>query len=263
MSRFFFLVFSFFCISNISLGNVDKPKNLLIKAQTSFDLAMSKKGLEKKHELLKSIYLFRSLIEKHHIKNGYLYYNIGNTYLALEDLGNAILFYRKAEKLIPTSSNLNDNLKTARSRLKIQWKENQSDKYLKKIFFWHFSLSYSIKIFILSSCFIIFWIVLAWKMYQPKTWLLWIRNLAIFGFLLFCGSLAFSGYQIYQPKSAVIIGTKITVYKGPGVSYGKAFEQNLEGGLEVNILYQKKNWIQVQLGDQSTCWIQNRYLHKI
>ena len=38
--------------------------------------------------------------------NGYLLYNIGNTYLRLGDLGRAILHYRTAQQLIPGDPNL-------------------------------------------------------------------------------------------------------------------------------------------------------------
>ena len=49
------------------------------------------------------------------VDNGKLYYNLGNAQLQIGDLGQAIVSYRRAERLIPNDSNLRENLRFARS----------------------------------------------------------------------------------------------------------------------------------------------------
>ena len=52
---------------------------------------------------------YESLI-KRGLNNGYLYYNLGNTYIRLGKIGPAILNYMNAQKLIPRNENLQANL---------------------------------------------------------------------------------------------------------------------------------------------------------
>lgn len=56
-------------------------------------------------------------------ESGGVYYNIGNSYLKIGDLGRAILYYEKAKRLIPYDSDLKANLSYARSLV-----ENSPDR---------------------------------------------------------------------------------------------------------------------------------------
>ena len=62
------------------------------------------------------------------LKNGYLYYNLGNTYIRLGKTGSAILNYIRAYKLIPRDENLQANLNFAiqQTRDKIPLPEQSS-----------------------------------------------------------------------------------------------------------------------------------------
>lgn len=55
---------------------------------------------------------YESLIQKG-FNNGYLYYNLGNTYVRMGKFGPAILNYVRAQKLIPRDENLQANLSFA------------------------------------------------------------------------------------------------------------------------------------------------------
>ena len=57
---------------------------------------------------------------------GKLYYNIGNTYFQLEDYPLAILYYSKAQVLMPNSKELENNLSLARSKLSLPPHKNSS-----------------------------------------------------------------------------------------------------------------------------------------
>src|SRR5215510_10748759 len=50
------------------------------------------------------------------IHNAKLYYNLGNAYFRLHDLGHAILYYRRGLRLEPGNRQLQANLSYARSR---------------------------------------------------------------------------------------------------------------------------------------------------
>ena len=49
------------------------------------------------------------------VERGPIYYNIANTYFKLGKTGYAILFYRKAARLMPADSDLKSNLSYAQS----------------------------------------------------------------------------------------------------------------------------------------------------
>ena len=49
------------------------------------------------------------------LESGELYYNIGNTYFKLGELGPAILYYERARRLMPSDGDLLANLELARS----------------------------------------------------------------------------------------------------------------------------------------------------
>ena len=75
------------------------------------------------------------------IENGKLYYNLGNVYFRMNDIGRAILNYRRAESYIPNDPNLHQNLSYARSRRLDEIEERQKTKVLRTLFFWHYDLS--------------------------------------------------------------------------------------------------------------------------
>ena len=82
-----------------------------------------------------SVMRFERIAEDGGIKNGKLYYNIGNAYFRMNDLGMAILNYRRAETLIPGDTNLQHNLQYARSRRTDRIEEEQKTIVLKTLFF--------------------------------------------------------------------------------------------------------------------------------
>jgi tetratricopeptide (TPR) repeat protein len=55
---------------------------------------------------------YKQIIDSGH-KNGHLYYNLGNAYFRMNELGKAILCYERARLLIPRDADLNFNLRYA------------------------------------------------------------------------------------------------------------------------------------------------------
>jgi tetratricopeptide (TPR) repeat protein len=49
------------------------------------------------------------------LESGVLYFNIGNTYFKLGDLGHSILYYERAQRLLPRDADVRANLELARS----------------------------------------------------------------------------------------------------------------------------------------------------
>ena len=69
--------------------------------------------------------------------NGFLLYNIGNTYLRLGEVGRAILHYREAQRFIPSDPNLRQSLRHARSLRRDRIATDAAGSVLRLVFFWH------------------------------------------------------------------------------------------------------------------------------
>ena len=74
-------------------------------AETLFRKGVSAYGAG---DFKESARVFQSLADRG-IQNGKLYYNLGNAYLKLEDLGRAILWYERALRRMPREPDLRFN----------------------------------------------------------------------------------------------------------------------------------------------------------
>jgi len=80
----------------------------------------------------KSVMRLERIVSEGDIHNGKLFYNIGNTYFRMEDIGRAILNYRRAQTFIPHDESLQRNLGTARMKCldRIETKQETNGKIL-------------------------------------------------------------------------------------------------------------------------------------
>jgi len=67
--------------------------------------------LYEKKEYLKAAEIYELLASK--IRNGNVYYNLGNTYFKLGQRGKAILYYERAKRLMPRDKDIRRNLRYA------------------------------------------------------------------------------------------------------------------------------------------------------
>ncbi|MCK5674608.1 MAG: tetratricopeptide repeat protein, partial [Spirochaetales bacterium] len=190
-----------------------------------------------------------------------LYYNIGNVYFQLGDMGRAILSYRKAALFIPGDSNLKENLETARTRRVDTLEEKESARILETIFFLHYNLSGSFKALLFGIFLCVAWISAAFlflkgkyssSMFQViKTSTVVFSALAI----IFLGSVIFDTVELKYYPGGVITADAIIARKGDGLSYSPSFEDPLHSGLEFTLINQRPGWYYIELSDNTRTWI--------
>ena len=90
--------------------------------------------------LEKAALCFEAVHREGNIENGNLFYNLGNIYFRLTDVGRAILNYRRAERFIPNDTNLQQNLNYARSRCTDKIEPMPQTQVFRTLFFWHYDL---------------------------------------------------------------------------------------------------------------------------
>ena len=195
------------------------------------------------------------------IQNGKLFYNIGNIYFQLGDIGKAILYYRKAALLIPGDRNLRENLNTARENRVDKINEQESSRFLETIFFFHYNLSSSFKsvLFAISSA--IVWIsaslLLIKKKFPPSWGHNFITGTVIFSIisLIFLGSLIIDTIEIHKHPGGVITTNEVIARKGDGEAYSPSFEEPLHSGMEFTLIEKRSGWYYIKLPDKSQTWI--------
>jgi len=202
-----------------------------------------------------SVMRFDRIAEDGGIENGKLYYNIGNAYFRMNDLGMAILNYRRAEALIPDDANLRHNLQYARSRRIDRIEEEQKTKVLKTLFFWHYDLSTGIRFIVLSIMSACLWITALARLFYKKALL---NRLIFFSAILtalMAGSLVVEKVSIEKIQPGVIIVPQVAARKGNSEAYEPAFKEPLHAGTEFIMIEERKDWFYVELPDSRRCWV--------
>jgi|CXWL01.1.fsa_nt_gi tetratricopeptide (TPR) repeat protein len=189
------------------------------------------------------------------LDNGYLEYNLGNTYLQLSDVGRAILHYRRAERLIPRDPLLAENLGVARARTLLSIPPARNSAVFRSLFFWHYQTSPSGRYVVALVSYTLFWILLALRALFPRPGLLLSAVFAALVCLAAGGSLAVQRWQDQTAPDAVVIANDVAVYKGPGSTYQKQFEQPLQSGVEVSLREVRGDWRRIELSDGSAGWV--------
>jgi tetratricopeptide (TPR) repeat protein len=188
------------------------------------------------------------------VKNGKLYYNIGNTYYVLDDIGRAIVNFRRAEKFIPDDDNLRQNLTYVLSKLQDSIPEKQEEKLLRTLFFWHFDLAHDTRMRLFAVCYIGFWLAAGFMFFSPRPTSRWLAGSLLATTLLFSASLAIEHFT-KSPATGVIVAPEIVARQGDGHNYQPSFTAPLHAGTEFRLLEDRKNWLRVELHDGRQCWL--------
>ncbi|MCK5529513.1 MAG: tetratricopeptide repeat protein [Kiritimatiellae bacterium] len=203
----------------------------------------------------KAIMRFEKVVNDYGIENGKLFYNIGNTYFRMEDVGNAILNYRRAELYMPSDVNLVKNLHYAQARRVDSFEEQQSTRVLKTLFFWHYDFSAKTRGILFGVMFAFLWLFSTVRLFIRRPYLNWlIGAFVILSFFLF-GSLMADYVQARLVKPGVIIVREVIARKGDSKTYEPTFKQPLHAGTEFVLKEDRGTWVQVELTDGTQCWL--------
>lgn len=110
-----------------------------------------------------------SLYSENEIDDGKLYYNIGNCYYQLNQLGMAIWYYTKAQKLLPRDVKVEKNLKEAQKQAKTpisSWEHT-----FKSIFFFHYKLKVEEQKVILALLSLLLTVIISFSIWVKKSFL--------------------------------------------------------------------------------------------
>jgi hypothetical protein len=249
-----------FCIVPISEATLSKEQasSLFNQANQFFREANSITNDPNKAERLyeKAILNYEKLIDEGGIRNPKLYYNLGNAYFLKEDIGRAILNYRRAEELDKADANIQKNLAFARSRRIDKVVVKTEKRVLQTLFFWHYDFTNKTKFMLMCICFAIVFVSLTIMTWFGKA-APWIVTTIICGILMvfFLGSVVLEIQARSHRINGVIIAPEVVARQGDGPNYPESFKDPLHAGTEFDLLERRSGWFHIRLSDNSDGWI--------
>ncbi len=206
----------------------------------------------------KSAMRYEQIIREGKLQNGKLYYNLGNIYFRMKDMGRAILNYRRAEQYMPNDPNLKQNLGYARQKRLDKLDEKQETKVLKTLFFWHYDLSGQHRFFLFVLCFTLLWIFAGIRLFTNRSVINWGIGIFLILSVSFASSLTADEIILRTRKPGVILSPEVIARKGNSETYAISFKEPLHSGTEFILIENRDNWYQVELADARTCWLPSK-----
>jgi tetratricopeptide (TPR) repeat protein len=235
----------------VSAEPVDRNQ-LLDEASRFFQQATQLEDQTQSAELYnKALIRFEKLVQDG-VVNGKLYYNLGNTYFQLHDLGRAIVNYRRALAYLPEDDNLRQNLRYAESQQPDRIEPKQEAMIAKTLLFWHYDLSARFRLILLAFANAAFWCVLAMKLYRRQG-LWWPLAVTMAFSLMMGGSLLYE--RLGHHPGGVLISPETMARKGDGQAYSPSFNEPLHAGLLFSLVEKRGEWLYIELVDGRRCWV--------
>ena len=186
-----------------------------------------------------------------------IYYNLGNAFFRLNNLGQAILNYEKALKLNPNDPDIRYNLELA--NLRVVDRLELPPRFF--LFEWwdslktYFSLTQLTRLvailFTLSILLLVLWLFI--RRYRLRRWLL--TGVIVSGILfIFWGYILINQSGEYRNRhQAIVLTPTITVMSAPDEGSTDVFL--LHEGVKIRLDEQRTSWVKISLPDGKSGWI--------
>jgi len=214
---------------------------------------------------LEALNAYKKILEMGY-ESGSLYYNIGNCYYKIHDVGRAILYYERARKLIPDDEDLKANLKLA--NLSVVDKINPRPQFIlfRIVDAFLYILPKSVLIWGVIGLYLIFmatfvlWVISRKRMVKLVT----LRMIAFWGVLLIVFGLSVIGRLEEEKKKiyGIILVQKVNVMSAPSQEEGvEVF--SLHEGTKVQVDKKSDGWVEIVLADGKVGWVKRDVLEII
>lgn len=186
------------------------------------------------------------------VRNGRLFYDLGNACLKDHRLGPAILWYERALKLMPDDPDLHFNLNYARSLTKDAPGEVASP-LARIFFFWEYYLSADAVIWSAIGFNLLFWVLLgAWRLRRRRV-LIRCAMAAAAAALIFVLTAGYNYYEAGHPSTAIVLPDQAAIRSGLEDSSTQLFV--LHAGAKVRVLKQRRNYYQIRFSADKIGWV--------
>ncbi len=231
--------------------------SLLNEANTAFQQANAANAPDTAKPLYdKATLLYEKVIDQGSVQNAKLYYNLANAYLLKDDVGRAILNYRRAAQLDGSDLNVQKNLTFARSQRIDKVEVGAQKRVLETLFFWHYDFSLGTKFLLACLSFGGFCLALTGAVWLGRGPLV-TTGAVLAGVLLLCllTSLLVETHRQANTHSGVITAAQVVARQGDGPNYPPSFKDALHAGTEFDLIEHRPGWLHIQLSDGTDTWI--------
>ena len=197
---------------------------------------------------------YEALIAQGH-SNGHLYYNLGNTYFRLNNLGKSIGYYLKALQFIPRHEDLIANLNYARQQT-IDRRENPKLSWRGVFQEWSSPLTLHEWFLLLLLANGIFWGGALVRLFYRREILSWLIFLSGGLTLFLLAGLLIKWWAPFP--IGTILPAESVVYSAPHTQSTILFQ--LHAGTEVIIEEEMEQWVKIQFEPTQKGWIEQSQL---
>tara|TARA_A100001015_G_scaffold311694_2_gene415425 strand:+ start:2023 stop:2733 length:711 start_codon:yes stop_codon:yes gene_type:complete len=182
--------------------------------------------------------------------NSKIYFNIGNSYFRLGELGKAIFYYRLAERENPRDGDIKYNLNFAREKVKDKIDISGFNIWSKL-----FPFSFSESLWGLFLFSILFWPIFIITQFKKVYSFTIIRNTLFFIMILLSLNVVILNFS--HSRFGVAINSEVSVFSGIGKDNIVLF--SLKEGAEFRVKNIKNDtWAQIELNKDQRGWVQKR-----
>jgi len=193
------------------------------------------------------------------------WFNLGNALLRAGEVGDAIVAYRRAERLDPTDDDVAANLAEARRRVDRPIQADATDLDFAGVASWWHVVGTGSRLWIAVGAWLVFWILLDRRLASggrradecEATTAAWRAGLS--GSLVLAvvsaGTVAADRLLPSWRPVGVLVRPDVVLRSGNGTSFEPAIEEPLAEGVEFAILEDRPGWWRVRLPDGTTGWV--------
>jgi tetratricopeptide (TPR) repeat protein len=184
-----------------------------------------------------------------------VFYNLGNSYFKLKNIGRAIVNYERALRLVPRDRDVLFNLKLAMSLTVDKIDVPERGFFLRAALFFYDRLNINELTAVVSVFYLIAVILLIFSIFMPvlRQKIFYI-DMGFAGLIIILGILLVS--KIHNEnfvKEGVIISGKADIKSGPGEDYLLQF--SLHEGAKARVVKERQNWYEVTLSKDLRGWL--------
>ncbi len=219
--------------------------------------------LQERGDYKRAIIAYENLAARYHIQCMSLYYNLANAYYHTNDLGRAILYYTRAQKLAPRDTDVAANLRIAqlKARVTIRPERSAPPTSLGRKLLGLFSFFEGVAASLTFRWLLVVSVVLTVFCGQKHRYLVRFSIVLAVLFYLSFGATVYKGYVQQSFKEAVVLGGDSPVREKPGARAPTL--KVLREGTTVHVQSRRNGWCRIVLEQGKVGWIREDHLGEV
>ena len=250
--RFFCMIIAIFGVVVLrglaAEGKTESVEELFFRANQAYKEGRFQEATDQYNQLVRSGH-----------RSGHLFYNLGNAYFRLNQLGWAILNYERARLLMPRDADLHFNLGYARDQAQDAVPNRRG--FFTMAFFWTtaFNLGELFRGFAVVN--LLFWGILLTRFFFRREWMYYLFLVFFIFWLILGASFGIKWYQTATDDRSVILAEEVNILAGPDIKDTVLFK--LHAGTIVHLERSEDGWSLVRLPDLKRGWVESENMERI